>query len=91
MRIYELLNTHPPTRRYALRSDGIRIQQKPYQLGTPSPFGKGRGEAFFKGQSQGLLKRHNPISVDAVGGAYVDSTSPKTNVECSETGNRAGT
>ena len=37
MRIYELLNTHPPTRRYGERSDGIRIEQKSYPLGTPSP------------------------------------------------------
>ncbi|ADK96159.1 hypothetical protein HMPREF0659_A6091 [Prevotella melaninogenica ATCC 25845] len=37
MRIYELLNTHPPSRRYGERSDGIRIQQKLCPLGTPSP------------------------------------------------------
>ncbi|WP_424048172.1 hypothetical protein [Prevotella jejuni] len=40
MRIYELLNTHPPARRYGERSDGIRIQQKPCPLGTPSPSGR---------------------------------------------------
>ncbi|WP_315364581.1 hypothetical protein [Prevotella jejuni] len=45
MRIYELLNTHPPARRYGERSDGIRIQQKLCPLGTPSPFGEGRGGA----------------------------------------------
>ena len=36
MRIYELLDTHSPTRRYGERSYGIRIQQKLCPLGTPS-------------------------------------------------------
>ncbi|WP_314924500.1 hypothetical protein [Prevotella pallens] len=41
MRIYELLNTHPPARRYGERSDGIRIQQKLCPVGSPSPSGRG--------------------------------------------------
>ena len=36
MRIYELLDTHPPARRYGERSDGMRIQQKLCPLGAPS-------------------------------------------------------
>nr|WP_314519737.1 hypothetical protein [uncultured Prevotella sp.] len=36
MRIYELLDTHPPACRYGERGDGIPIQQKSCSLGAPS-------------------------------------------------------
>ncbi len=55
MRIYELLNTHPPARRYGERNDGIRIQQKPCLLGTPSSFGKGWGGVFFRRTPNGVV------------------------------------
>ena len=75
MHIYELLDTHPPARRYGERSDGMRIQQKLCPLGTPSPFGEGWGGAFLKGQSRGLLKRPCPEpAVAAAGVVHVDVT-----------------
>ena len=57
MRIYQFIDTHPPTRRCGERSDGIRIHQKSRSLGAPSL--QERAEVRLVG----LLERPKPEPV----------------------------
>ena len=99
MRIYELLNTHPPACRYGERSNGIRIQQKPCPLDAPSPLGRAGvgfhggflGVPFYrvtpiKGQSQGLLEqrlRPEPEAAEVAG--HEDVTTVEVQAMCAAT------
>ena len=76
MRIYELLDTHPPARRYGERSNGIRIQQKPLPLGAPS-LQERAGVRLL-----GLLKRSDTITKEAVVAAHVDIIKGKGQKVC---------
>ena len=68
MRIYELLDTHPPARRYGERGDGMRIQQKPRPLDAPS-LQERAGVRLL-----GLLERPDPVPIAAGVLAHVGDT-----------------